>query len=127
MNAKIVFCDDDSIIIEWSVEEEFGRLTFDWVHEIQRYVLNAENISIARLLMILKAIYIPQSKSRIYYKKLDKGDDVYTIEEWNKTIKEGWIMNEDGCGYWMKDNLISNDEVFSTEQLDATHVVWYNK
>lgn len=127
MNAKIVFCDDDSIIIEWSVEEEFGRLTFDWVHEIQRYVLNAENISIARLLMILKAIDIPQSKSRIYYKKLDKGDDVYTIEEWNKTIKEGWIMNEDGCGYWMKDNLISNDEVFSTEQLDATHVVWYNK
>jgi len=127
MNAKIVFCDDDSIIIEWSVEEEFGRLTLDWVHEIQRYVLNAENISIARLLMILKAIDIPQSKSRIYYKKLDKGDDVYTIEEWNETIKEGSIMNEDGCGYWMKDNLISNDEVFNTKQLDATHVVWYNK
>lgn len=64
-----------------------------------------------------------------YTKKFDKewDDDIYTVDEWNKTVEDGWICNDDGCGYWMKDGLKSNDEVFSTPQLDATHVVWYNK
>lgn len=64
-----------------------------------------------------------------YTKKLDKDwdDDIYTIEEWNKTVEDGWICNDDGSGYWVKNGLKSGDEVFSTPQLDATHVVWYNK
>ena len=32
-----------------------------------------------------------------------------------------------GNGYWVKDGYKSKDEVFSTEQKDATHVVWYMK
>jgi hypothetical protein len=64
-----------------------------------------------------------------YTKKLDKDwdGDIYTIEEWNKVVDTGWITDDDGSGYWVKDGLKSRDEVFSTPQLDATHVVWYNK
>ena len=64
-----------------------------------------------------------------YTKKLDKDwdDDIYTIEEWNNAINDGWITDDDGSGYWVKDGLKSSDEVFSTPQLDATHIVWYNK
>lgn len=64
-----------------------------------------------------------------YTKKLDKDwdDDIYTIEEWDKAVDDGWITSDDGSGYWVKDGLKSRDEVFSTPQLDATHVVWYNK
>ncbi len=64
-----------------------------------------------------------------YTEKLDKDwdDDIYTIEEWKDAVNDGWITNYDGSGYWVKDGLKSRDEVFSTPQLDATHVVWYNK
>ena len=64
-----------------------------------------------------------------YTKKLDKDldDDIYTIEEWESAVNDGWITDDDGSGYWVKDGLKSRDEVFSTPQLDATHVVWYNK
>jgi hypothetical protein len=41
--------------------------------------------------------------------------------------RDGCICDDDGFGYWVKDGLKSFDDVFSTEQLDATHVVWYNK
>jgi hypothetical protein len=63
-----------------------------------------------------------------YIEKLDSNwVDIYTVEEWNRTVDGGWLTNDDGSGYWMKDCLKSTDEVFSTPQLDATHVVWYNK
>ena len=64
-----------------------------------------------------------------YTKKLDKewDDDIYTVEEWIRAVKDGCFCNFDGSGYWVKGGLKSNDEVFSTPQLDATHVVWYNK
>jgi len=64
-----------------------------------------------------------------YTKKLDQDwdDDIYTVEEWIQAVKDGCFCNFDGSGYWVKDGFKSNDEVFSTPQLDATHVVWYNK
>lgn len=70
-----------------------------------------------------------KEKSVRYTKALDMyfDDDIYTIKEWDEAVMGGWICNEDGSGYWVKDGLKSNDEVFSTPKLDATHVVWYNK
>jgi len=64
-----------------------------------------------------------------YTEKLDKDfdDDIYTVEDWEQAVKDGCFCNFDGSGYWVKDALKSNDEVFSTPKLDATHVVWYNK
>lgn len=62
-----------------------------------------------------------------YHKKLDKYGEVYTVEEWEQVVKDDWINNFDGSGYWVKNRFKSTDEVFSTPKLDATHVVWYNK
>lgn len=64
-----------------------------------------------------------------YTEPLDKDwdDDIYSVEKWNEAVKDGWFNTYDGHGYWVKDGLKSRDEVFSTPQLDATHVVWYNK
>jgi hypothetical protein len=44
--------------------------------------------------------------------------------EWDEDV---WIGNDDGSGYWMKDGMICKDEVFPSEQEDATHVIWYSK
>jgi ribose-phosphate pyrophosphokinase len=73
-------------------------------------------------------IFGENKKSR-YVEPIDSrwDDDIYTIEQWNKVLSDGWIHNDDGSGYWVKDGMKSSDEVFSTGQLDATHVVWYNK
>jgi len=70
-----------------------------------------------------------KNNMREYTRKLDQpwDDDIYTVEEWVQAVKDGWVGNYDGNGYWVKNGLRSNDEVFSTEPLDATHVVWYNK
>jgi hypothetical protein len=79
---------------------------------------------------IIKEIFSkPKSISnRIYNIPLDPefDDDIYTLEEWEVAKLQG-ISNEMGCGFWVKDNLKSRDEVFSTPQLDATHITWYNK
>ena len=66
---------------------------------------------------------------RNYYRQLDNkwDDDIYTVEEWNAAVESGMFTNWDGSGYWVKNDLKSDDEVFSTLQEDATHVVWYNK
>ena len=64
-----------------------------------------------------------------YTKKLQPNidDDIYTVAEWGEAIKNGEFGNYDGNGYWLKDGYRSDDEVFSTPQLDATHVIWFNK
>lgn len=64
---------------------------------------------------------------RKYIKELDEEDDIYSVEEWAQAVKDGWFCKYDGDGYWVKNWLRSDDEVFSTSALDATHVVWYNK
>lgn len=70
----------------------------------------------------------PKSLER-YTKELNQewDDDIYTVEEWEQVVKDGYIGNFDGNGYWVKNGLKSSDEVFSTPKLDATHVIWYNK
>lgn len=75
------------------------------------------------------SIHDVSSSAVRYTKKLDQDwdDDIYTVEEWIQAVEDGFFCNYDGSGYWVKDGLKSNDEVFSTPKLDATHVVWYNK
>lgn len=65
------------------------------------------------------------NQGRKYDRKLDRewDQDIYTVDNWNVAVEEGFICNDDGSGYWVKDGLRSGDEVFSTHQLDATHVV----
>lgn len=60
------------------------------------------------------------------HKQDPEWDEIFTVEEWLQA-KNVWIGNDDGCGYWMKDDMISDDEVFSSEPEDATHVIWYSK
>lgn len=54
-------------------------------------------------------------------------DDVMTLAEWEECIRTGVINEHDGMGFWCKDGKESRDDVFDTEQEDATHVSWYNK
>lgn len=66
-------------------------------------------------------------KIREYTKPISKyGTKLYIIE-FNELVENGWITDDDGFGYWVKNNLACDDEVFSSSQQDATHVVWYNK
>lgn len=66
---------------------------------------------------------------RTYNRKLvqTEEDVIYTAKEFLDAVKDGEIWDDCGSGYWMKDGFESNDEVFNTPQLDATHVAWYNK
>jgi len=69
-----------------------------------------------------------ESDIRVYGEPVPKSyGDLMTIEDWNDAINEGYIIDSDGIGYWVKDGMRSRDEVFSTAQKDATHVAWYNK
>lgn len=66
---------------------------------------------------------------RNYNKPIDFEDeelDLMSVKQWSE-VKNVCYRNDDGNGYWCKGGLESNDEVFSTEQLDATHVIWYSK
>ncbi len=58
------------------------------------------------------------------YPNVDLIIEVFTVKDWEK-IKDTFCKESDGCGYWMKDNLQSCDDVYHTPQLDATHVSWY--
>lgn len=70
----------------------------------------------------------PCSDLRLYDEKLPDYGDLISVEDWNRAVDDGSFVNEDGCGYWVKDNLMCHkDEVFSSPQLDATHVMWFNK
>lgn len=70
---------------------------------------------------------IKNEQGRIYAREIPKFADVMTVEVWNSCVEDGSFINDDGCGYWVKDDMESRDEVFSTPQQDATHVAWYNK
>lgn len=52
--------------------------------------------------------------------------ELMTVDEW-LACKNVIYGNYDGNGYWVRNGKQSNDEVFSTEKEDATHVAWYPK
>jgi hypothetical protein len=74
---------------------------------------------------ITKVSHIQSETSieRMYYIKIPKARDIHTVEEWEKVSIKNIII---GNGYWAKDGFMSNDSVFSTRPLDATHVIWFN-
>lgn len=70
------------------------------------------------------------SNYRFYDEVLDPefDDHIMTVDEWNESLELGLYGNYDGTGYWVKEGKACRDaEVFHSPQLDATHVVWYNK
>ena len=69
------------------------------------------------------------NKKNRYTRNLDSKSygHIFTVDDWRKAVEDGDFCNYDGSGYWVKDGMESDDEVFSTPQLDATHVAWYNK
>lgn len=64
---------------------------------------------------------------RQYKYRINDCGDLFTAEQWENEVKNQICYNDHGQGYWVKDNLESEDEVFSSERQDATHVIWYNK
>ncbi len=66
---------------------------------------------------------------REYTKEIHHNEDteIYPVSAWSQLVELGMIGNYDGSGYWVKDGKASRDEVFSTPELDATHVIWYSK
>lgn len=64
---------------------------------------------------------------RKYDDRIPAWADVFTVEEFAEHVLVGAFNTYDGSGYWAKDGMESDDEVFSTEPEDATHVAWYNK
>lgn len=62
---------------------------------------------------------------RKYLNKIPKYGDLIPIDRWESSSDEA--MEDDGDGYWSKDNMYSDDDVFNTPKEDATHVMWFNK
>lgn len=70
--------------------------------------------------------YFRKVEARTYSNPMPtKKIPVWTIAEFDARVREGTITQLHGVGYWCKDGKKSDDEVFETEQLDATHVVWF--
>ena len=86
---------------------------------IQRLEYNLSNLKHN----LENSVSLPSLPSR-YVEEIDNFDFqcLFTIKDW----KELKFDSYDGIGFWVKDNFKSEDSVFSTPALDATHVVWYN-
>lgn len=70
---------------------------------------------------------IDMNSDREYTNPVSEDGELFTCDEWVDALDDGWLDTSDGCGYWVKNGKESRDEVFSTQRLDATHVIWYNK
>ncbi len=68
----------------------------------------------------------PDNPLRTYNRPVPTYAHLMTVEEWllSKNVSFG---NYDGSGYWVKDDMICNDEVFTSNPQDATHVAWFDK
>lgn len=58
-------------------------------------------------------------------------DDVYTVEEFRRFVKEGGFIDSDGSGCPVKNKKAARWEIMPSRlheiPPDATHIVWYNK
>lgn len=53
--------------------------------------------------------------------------DLFTIKYFKSMVKDGSIMDDDGCGYYATETHMSRVNCFSQRPSWATHVVWFNK
>lgn len=101
------------------------------IQEFKNYLLSQDSLGDIHFFLtaenIRKANQI-ESKRNYHEKVLPMSldYDVFTIEEWHEALLSGDYTIENGSGYWVNGDRISDDDVFTTEQLDATHVAWYN-
>lgn len=79
----------------------------------------------------INQIYPPSKWDvRIYsepIKLMDIIHNLFTVYEFNNMVNEGLLSDDDGTGYWVKNQFASTDKVFNTAQLDAEYVLWFNK
>ncbi len=111
------------------VDQQFKAHVADMIQDVVNEVKDAtrDQLEYLRSCMNNRLTELISSKGRQYGEEIEKGTDLYTIEEWNEIVSSGGIINDDGFGYWCKDGKESRDHVFDTPQKDATHVAWYNK
>lgn len=71
-----------------------------------------------------------------FTEKIPKYGDVFKIDEWRECVEDGGFIDDDGCGNFAKDGLMTDswgDDVCSLSSIDeakemgVTHVVWFNK
>jgi nicotinate phosphoribosyltransferase len=81
-------------------------------------------------------IIIDESEEYEEPRYLEKDDYVFTLDDWFESVEDGGIMDDDGFGYYVKDNVIltSYEPSFYYDEEDKeevkkkyTGVVWYNK
>ncbi len=53
--------------------------------------------------------------------------DVFTLEDWDKSVVAGAFIPDDGDGYWATEKQYAHISVWDTKPDWATHVVWFNK
>lgn len=97
------------------------------IKEIRNYLFAQYNLEDAVSFLSAKSIENANSPSteREYNQNFDVFDEVMTIDTFEQKFRSGEIDSQRGWGFWVKDGLVSTDEVFGTPPRDATHVVWH--
>jgi hypothetical protein len=67
-----------------------------------------------------------------YVEKLEKGDDVFTVQEFKGYCADGSFIDYDGFGHPVKNgkadpSISVKPSLCAAIPSDATHVVWYNR
>lgn len=80
----------------------------------------------------IEQLSLLNQNERSYHKEIEEENEesthvIMTVNEFKDGVKVGAYGFDDGDGFWVKDNLACDDDVFETEPGDATHVLWYNK
>jgi hypothetical protein len=58
--------------------------------------------------------------------------DIFTLEEFRDAVRQGYLIDYDGYGYPMKDDLVDDfQKIFPSDMIsipkDATHIIWFNR
>ncbi len=112
-----------AIIKDGNYSKEIIEKEANIAHVNQQIILN----NLESILAESQYLNKQNSEMRIYDQPVSPDTDLFSIEEWNDSLDCGYITDNDGVGYWVKDGKKSHDEPFTSEQEDATHVAWYNK